>query len=105
MGESFYGILKDGVVVAHQEPEVNRESRSLGKDTGPRTRRTRSVSPPPLMNRLGKKSGCKGPGCALMGGKKKTRRHKSKKQKKSKSKSKKHKKSKSKTKRHTRGRK
>ena len=42
----------------------------------------------------GKKRGCEGPGCAVMGGKKKTRRHKSRKQKKSKSK--KHKKSKSK---------
>lgn len=95
LGKSFYGILKDGVVVAHQEPEVKRESRSLDKDTGSRNRnRTRSGSPPPPMDRSGKKRGCEGPGCAVMGGKKKTRRHKSRKQKKSKSK--KHKKSKSK---------
>ena len=54
-----------------------------------RTRiRSRSVTPPPRMDRSGKKSGCEGPGCAVMGGKKKTRRHKSRKQKKSKSKSK-----------------
>lgn len=63
--------------------------------TRTRTRKDRSPSssPSPPMDRLGK-SGCEGPGCAVMGGKKKTRRHKSRKQKKSKSK--KHKKSKSK---------
>lgn len=64
-----------------------------------RTRSRSGSESPQLMDRASKKSGCQGPGCTLMGGKKKTRRHKSRKQKKSKSK--KHKKSK----RHTRGRK
>lgn len=129
---SVYGILKDGVVVAHEvtqtatpsiptqaarkpdpEPdfeldEANEFQRKIKKSANTKAR---SESPPPspvmsrasnpLMDRAGKKSGCEGPGCAVMGGKKKTRRHKSRKQKKSKSK--KHKKSKSK--RHTRGRK
>lgn len=83
-----------------------RESRSPDKDTGPRPR-SRSGSPPRQWDRSGKERGCKGTGCVVMGGKKKTRRHKSKKQKKSKSKFKRHKKSKrhKNSKRHTRGRK
>jgi len=67
--------------------------------------KARSGSPSPEMSGVGEE--CQGPSCAVMGGKKKTRRHKSRKQKKSKSKSKRHKKSKKhkKSKRHTRGRK
>jgi hypothetical protein len=79
-----------------------RESRSLDKATAnTKKARSRSGSPHRQWDRAGKERGCKGPGCVVMGGKKKTRRHKSKKQKKSKSKFKRHKKSK----RHTRGRK